>query len=337
MTRNDHSSRSTQTAQTRRRRVRPAQIVLTAQQAQPGFNLTDHFMVVPLYDTTRPCLPVEHPHDGASLIDAAAFFGALGRRYPGPVALLAFTRNRSHAHDAVTAVAAMLDDVCEVEAAFCVQDLIEGTGVVEVGSWDVVDVITQDDREAFAAVADAHRHENRPMPPAQHYLPDDDGGLTGYPFQPTDPEQRRRQMFRPEAQVPAATIDAAERRLAMLTGNPAAMGTEQRWTKRTVRALAYGGTRPGEATAARLLCGAQRSVLSRHAITQVSPFQANDHVDVWADLYRRAPQGYATQAALLLTWALYVAGDRTLAAEALHLSQHDPDDAFANDLRALLK
>lgn len=251
-----------------------------------GFEPTDSFVVVSA-TPGRPHVRIDHPHSNESLLAAAMELGAAYRAYPGPVCLLAFTDNRTHAYDVVTAVTAILDGLCEVHHALQFIEHGEVTEVIDVPSGDVVDHLTRAMRETAAVrrIAEGSR------PPAATRA------------------DRAWELFNPEPQPAPDNFEASAEILHAATEDPDLMADEMQWTIETVRIHALTGLRMDDADAARVMVNVTDPTLSEAALAQVDRTNAPGHVAMWTDLVQRAPEKYRAVPALLLAFGFWLSGD----------------------------
>ena len=101
--------------------------------------------------------------------------------------------------------------------------------------------------------------------------------------------------------------------LAALTGDPPAALDEGVWARELVVRLVETGTRPDDAEVARLLRGMLDVRVRDAAWSPLCRARAREHVELWADVVRRAPDPLVPAPAALLAFAAWHAGQGALA------------------------
>lgn len=144
----------------------------------------------------------------------------------------------------------------------------------------------------------------------------------------------------PAAIAAAATtvVDA----LIAAAGEGAVLSTvmleHARWVQRTVRAAVGGAAELAAADAGRMLVLVSFEALREVAWSEMSRTDARQHVELWRDLVRRAPDNLRSAAAALLGFAAWLAGDGALAWCALERCfEGDPDDQLGQHVAALVE
>jgi hypothetical protein len=101
--------------------------------------------------------------------------------------------------------------------------------------------------------------------------------------------------------------------LAALTGDPPPALDEGAWARDLVVRHVEAGTAPDDAEAARLLRGMLDVRVRDAAWSPLRRPQAREHVELWADVVRRAPDPLVPAPAALLAFAAWQAGQGALA------------------------
>lgn len=228
-----------------------------------GFEPHGSLMLLPI-TPGRPHARIDYPHTPEALVAVAAEFGALYREHPGPLVVLCFTEDRTHALDAVTALVAILDGICDVVQAL----QIDGDEVLNAATVEVVDRITPAMRQAVRAhlVTEGHRVPSEPRGPSA-------GGL------------QSRAAPAPE------NFEASAEILAAASTDTALMADEVQWTQETIRIHTLTGLRTDDAATARVIVNITTPDIADAALGRIDRENAAAHVVFWTDLVRRSPEG----------------------------------------------
>lgn len=119
----------------------------------------------------------------------------------------------------------------------------------------------------------------------------------------------------------------AQLEVALAAGEP----DPPAWVRATVHRLAGAREAPDDADAARLLRAVDTDVAARDAAwVGLGRSCARDHVELWTDLVRRAPDHLCTAPAAVLALAAWLAGEGALAWCAIdRVHEVDPDHSLA--------
>jgi hypothetical protein len=130
------------------------------------------------------------------------------------------------------------------------------------------------------------------------------------------------------AEVQSLVVPAAER---LVPATRAQLVVEGRWVGRRVRRALSDRLRLDADDVARLLVLLRTSTELRDvAWAEMTHANARDHVDLWRDVVRRAPEGLRADPAALLGFAAWLSGHGALAWCAVELAQEaDPDHGLA--------
>lgn len=246
-----------------------------------GFVPEDSLVAVPA-GRPGPVARIDHPHNREDREDVAQGLtqGFLGS--PGPVVLIAFTDREGDARDAIDVLRQQSAGVLSITQSLCVDQgrwVNLGTGRVGVVDAEVV--------SRFAADAVLQGRT----------LPAQSRASLAEQLQNGDP-------------APVAThLSQARVQTRAITGDVARQMVEENWISDTVHQFLHDQVPLSDLDAARMLAGIQDTPLRDAAWLAMSQRDAHEHVALWTDLTRRAPDDVRTPAAGLLAFASWLSGD----------------------------
>ena len=246
-----------------------------------GFMPEDSLVTVPAA-RPGPVARIDHPHnrEDRERVAQGLTQGFLGS--PGPVVLIAFTNREGDARDATNVLRQQSAGVLSITQSLC----------VDQGHWVNLDT-------GRAGVVDAEVVSRFAA----------DAVLQGRALPAQSRASLAEQLQNGDPAPVAAHLDQALAHTRAITSDVARQMVEEKWISDTVHQFVHDQVPLSDLDAARMLAGIQDIDLRDAAWLAMSQSDAHEHVALWTDLTRRAPEEVHTPAAGLLAFASWLSGD----------------------------